>query len=377
MMRSFRWSLLLLMLLASGCSEAPVPAAERPGLELQQVLGGAASEGFLRAIDPRSFDFPPDHGLHPGYRNEWWYLTGNLASASGRRFGYQLTFFTSALPQQQAAQGLQSSAWDSERIWMAHLGLTDAASGQHYAFERFSRENPGLAGARVEPDFQVWLDDWHLRGTAADDTLPWQLQAAEAGVGLSLQLHSAKAPVLQGDAGLSRKSATQGNASYYYSMTRLPTTGEILLGNERIEVAGLSWLDREWSTSALESGQTGWDWFSLQFDDGTELMYYQLRGDGGAVHSASAGNFTDRAGAQHALGPHNVTLVPEDSWTSPAGTDYDTQWLLRWSGRELRIRAIVQQQWMNLSLPYWEGAVELLDAQNGAVLGRGYLEMVR
>lgn len=370
----------LAALLLAGCDGSPMPAQEAGGgLRLQDALGGEAGE-FLRADAPRVFRFPDDHGLHPGFRNEWWYFTGNLATAEGRRFGYQLTFFTNALPRSEplTADGeARVSAWDSPRIWMAHLAVTDVAGRQHHAFERFSRENPGLAGAQVQPQFRVWLDDWQLRGSATADTLPWQLQAAEAGIGLQLQLDALKAPVLQGEAGLSRKSATPGNASYYYSMTRLATRGELVLGEARFSVAGLSWLDREWSSSALETDQVGWDWFSLQFDDGTELMLYQLRTTGGGVHPYSAGYATSADGQQQAVDLAALQLEELASWVSPGGIAYPTRWSLLWQGRRLEVAAIVQEQWMDLSIPYWEGAVEIRDARSGAVSGRGYLELVR
>lgn len=371
----------LLVLLLQACSNDTASVPGETALNLQAALGGVAEEGFRRAETPREFNFPEDHALHPGFRNEWWYLTGNLDAEDGRHFGYQLTFFSIALKPPGAAPQ-PASAWDSDTLWMAHFAVTDRAGNTHHAFERFSRGNPGLAGVSTARgvdggSWRVWLDDWRVAGSDTADTFPWQLQAGEDDLHLTLQLQSGKAPVLQGDAGLSRKSATPGNASYYYSYTRMPTRGEVRLGGERIPVQGNSWLDREWSTSALDADQVGWDWFSLQFNDGSELMYYQLRTLQGGAHPASAGSFTDAAGLQQALTTDDVTLQPLDQWTSPTGTAYTTRWSLQWQGRTLQVRAIVQEQWMNLSLPYWEGAVEVLDAQNGAVLGRGYLEMVR
>lgn len=372
-----KFALPLAGLLLAGCGQAPVPGPDaETGLRLQDALGGAAGD-FLRADAPREFSFPADHGLHPGFRNEWWYFTGNLATDSGRRFGYQLTFFTNALPRAETHGSAANSAWDSPRIWMAHFALTDVDGKTHHAFERFSRENPGLAGAQLQPQFRVWLDDWQVRGSAAPDTLPWSLLASEAEIGLQLQLDALKPPVLQGEAGLSRKSATPGNASYYYSMTRLATRGEIRLGDAQFAVSGLSWLDREWSSSALEADQIGWDWFSLQFDDGTELMLYQLRTTGGGVHPYSAGFATSVDGRQQAVDLAALQLTELATWTSPGGIDYPTRWSLQWQGQPLEVQAIVQEQWMDLSLPYWEGAVEVVDPQNGVVSGRGYLELVR
>jgi predicted secreted hydrolase len=376
MMTARLWmGVLLSSLLLQGCGSERADAPTQTSLNLQAALGGVAEEGFLRADTPREFRFPEDHAQHQGFRNEWWYFTGNLEADDGRHFGYQLTFFSIALkppgPLPQPA-----STWDSDTLWMAHFAVTDRAGNTHQAFERFSRGNPGLAGVAQAP-WRVWLDDWQVQGRASPDTFPWQLQARAGEVELSLQLLPGKAPVLQGDAGLSRKSATPGNASYYYSYTRMPTQGELHSGGERIAVQGNSWLDREWSTSALDADQGGWDWFSLQLDDGSELMYYQLRTLQGAAHAASAGSFTDAAGQQQTLAAEDVRLAPLQEWTSPSGTSYTTRWSLEWQGRRVLVAAIVQEQWMNLSLPYWEGAVEVLDPQNGALLGRGYLEMVR
>ncbi|MGA0805447.1 MAG: lipocalin-like domain-containing protein [Pseudohongiellaceae bacterium] len=364
----------LALLQACGEDIAP-PTAAITALNLQAALGGEAEAGFLRADAARTFSFPADHARHPGFRNEWWYFTGNLAADDGRRFGYQLTFFSIAIkppgPSPQPA-----STWDSDTLWMAHFALTDAEGDSHHAFERFSRGNPALAGAQATP-WRVWLDDWRVDGSATPDSFPWQLHASADGLELSLQLQPGKGPVLQGEAGLSRKSATPGNASYYYSYPRLPSMGEVRLGDARFNVQGSSWLDREWSTSALDADQGGWDWFSLQFDDGSELMYYQLRTLQGESHPASAGSFTAADGRQTALAASEIRLQPLREWTSPSGTAYTTQWSLRWREREIEVRAIVQEQWMNLSLPYWEGAVEIIDAKNGSSLGRGYLEMVR
>ena len=316
--------------------------------------------------------FPSGHGLKPGCRDEWWYLTGNLGNEGGRRFGYQGTFFAAAHPPYDGPP--LASAWAGERLWMAHVAVSDIAAGSHRAYERFSRENPGLAGARMAP-FRVWLEDWQLAAVSGDD-LPWRLQLATDDLELSLSLTALKPPVLQGDAGLSRKSAELGNASYYYSLTRLQTAGSLTINNTQYRVEGLSWLDREWSTSALASDQSGWDWFSLQFDDGQELMYYQLRTTAGTAHPNSQGSWIDARAQRTQMRAEEVTLRELEHWTSPDGTRYPIVWSLSWRGTTWRVQALLAEQWMDLSLPYWEGAVAVLDAA-GNRTGRGYLEMVR
>jgi predicted secreted hydrolase len=362
---------LLVMLLTTALAGCGVEPAEQSTatLDLNSVLGGDDVDGYERATAPRTFSFPQDHGPHAGFRNEWWYFTGNLATAEGRRFGYQVTFFNAALP---AAEKSSTSAWHSERLWMAHVALTDVENGEHHPLERFSRENPGLAGATLEP-FRVWLEDWQVSGDQAGQ---WRIRVADAAFTLDLELSATKPPVLQGVDGLSQKSPEPGNASYYYSMTRIATRGSVELGGETFSVGGDSWLDREWSTSALGADQSGWDWFSLQFDDNQELMYYQLRTSAGAAHPNSAGNWTDAAAQQTLIRPEDIELEELATWTSPSGVEYTTAWSLGYAGKQWRIEAVVDDQLMALSIPYWEGAVDVLD-ENGARVGRGYLEMVR
>ncbi len=358
------------MIALSACSKSPTEPPPTPTLDLSSVLGGANTEGYLRADAPREFTFPADHGPHPGFRNEWWYFTGNLDTEEGRRFGYQVTFFNASLPvtEQQASD----SAWHSDRLWMAHVALTDVEGGEHYPFERFSRENPGLAGATLEP-LHVWLDEWQL---TTGDAGEWQLDVSSRTFTLDLRLSATKAPVLQGVGGLSQKSPETGNASYYYSLTRIATTGTVRIDGEAFNVTGSSWLDREWSTSALADNQSGWDWFSLQFDDNQELMYYQLRTDTGVVHPNSQGNWTDTEAHQTLIRPQDIVLEELETWTSPSGVVYTTVWSLQYAGKTWRIEAVLDDQLMNLSIPYWEGAVDVLTA-SGERAGRGYLEMVR
>jgi len=257
---------------------------------------------------------------------------------------------------------------------MAHVALTHVDNNEHVALERFSRENPGLAGAQLSP-FKVWLENWSLQSETND--YPWYLNIEDDAFSLSLTLNSLKDPVLQGDNGLSQKSPEAGNASYYYSLTRIESAGEILLNGENYRVTGQSWLDREWSTSALAENQSGWDWFSLQFDDGQELMYYQLRDNEGTAHANSDGNWTDQNAQQTRIRPQDIILIETKNWLSPSGISYTTEWTIRYADQQWIIHALVEDQFMQLSVPYWEGAVEILDAQNGRYLGQGYLEMVR
>jgi predicted secreted hydrolase len=367
-----RGFLLVPWILLAACSDDDTTTG-MAGPDLGAVLGGDDTAGFERADAPRTFRFPEDHGLHAGFRNEWWYLTGNLFADNGRRFGYQLTFFNAALPpgETQAVSG----DWAAERLWMAHLAVTDVESRRHWSFERFSRDNPQLAGATQT---QVWLDDWQLLMGGPGQS--WQIQAADGDSGVALKelvLAPRKEPVLQGREGLSLKNAGEGNASYYYSITRMETQGIVVLGEETLAVSGLSWLDREWSTSALADTQSGWNWFSLQLFDNQELMYYQLLDNQGAPDAFSSGNRTDATGMQHYLGPGDVRLDPVATWTGPDGMAYPIIWVLQTDELNLRIEAVVQDQFMDTLIPYWEGAIDVLDNNTGELLGHGYLEMVR
>jgi len=346
------------------------------GLAVGTALGGGDSTGYQRAYQPRPFHFPADHGPHPDFRNEWWYVTGNLADAAGRRFGYQLTLFRIALaPVAPAAD----SAWRTNQVYMGHFALTDIAGRRHHGFERFSRGALGLAGARATP-FRVWLEDWELAGTESD-AFPMRLRARDGDLALDLTLQAGKPVVLQGDRGLSQKSADPGNASYYYSHTRLPTEGTVRLGEQSFAVRGESWLDREWSTSALGPDQTGWDWFALQLDDGRELMFYRLRRKDGGADPFSKGMVVAPDGQARPLHGNEVELQARGEWISPhTGDRYPAGWRLRLPGEnlELTVTPTVADQEMRLTVRYWEGAVAV-DGRAGdqKVGGRGYLEMTR
>jgi predicted secreted hydrolase len=365
-------SLCVLTLVA--CDNVVVPETQTPRPTPADYLGSEVVDGYLRAVEPRNFNFPEDHGPHPGYRNEWWYLTGNLETKTGRRFGYQVTFFKNALRPESDNVCSDGNAWCTNHLWMGHAAVSDIDNATHYTAEIFTRQEPGLAGAATAP-FRVWIQDWQMFALGND--FPWELEVFADDFALTLQLSTLKPPVLQGDSGLSQKSPDSGNASYYYSMTRLQTQGQIHLAGESNDVEGQSWLDREWSTSALASDQSGWDWFSLQFNDNSELMYYQLRDDLSNTHSSSSGNFTSLMGLQTSISPEDILLEEQTHWLSSDGTSYTTQWRMQYAGNDLIIRAVFDDQLMDVTFQYWEGAVDVLDAVSGEKIGQGYLEMVR
>ena len=345
----------------------------RSGLSVSEVLGGDAA-GFERVLAPRRFDFPADHGPHPDYRSEWWYVTGNLDDEQGRHFGFQLTFFRFGLKRPVSER---KSAWAASDIYMGHFAVTDVGQHRMTSYERLSRDGLELAGARAAP-FKVWIDDWRIE-SSGETLFPLSLHANEEDLTLTLTLEQGKPLVLQGDEGLSQKSASPGNASYYYSFTRLDARGSLTLGDTPAKaVRGRAWMDREWSTSALAKDQAGWDWFSVQLDDATELMFYQLRRHDGSADPHSAGALVDRRGHKRQLGAHDVELEPLDYWINPVGTRYPIRWRLRIPPEEmtLEIDAYVLNQELNHSVRYWEGAVSVHGMRGRRpVAGNGYLEM--
>lgn len=360
----------LMFLLAAGCGDGP-PAPADAGLAggLAEALGGNDTAGFQRADSIRQFAFPRDHGPHPAYRNEWWYVTGNLQDENGRRFGFQLTFFRIGL-----APGPEKrpSRWATRHVWMAHFALTDVKNGAFHAFERFARGGDlGLAGAKGDP-VAVWLEDWRLeRGNDGR----WHLRAAADGLTLELDLDPVHGPVLQGDRGLSRKSAAAGNASYYYSLTRIAARGRLTQDDAATDVRGTAWLDREWSTSALGPGQVGWDWFALQLDDGTDVMIYRLRNEGGDTSRWSAGTVVGPGGRVTSLEADDFNLRVLDHWTSPRGGSYPARWRLEAAPLDeaLTITPVIADQELDAAVRYWEGAVDM--QRDGRAVGVGYVEL--
>jgi predicted secreted hydrolase len=357
--------------------EAPRPAAA-PATDATSLLAGSDFAGYVRAVESTPLRFPADHNSHPDFRTEWWYFTGNLEDAGGRRFGFQLTFFRYALaPEQTVTPGSTSSPWRTRQAWMGHLALTDAAARRFISAQRFSRGSLGLAGNTAEP-YSLRLEDWSATasGSAA---FPLLLRAATEDASLALTLVPEKGPVPHGDNGLDRKGPEPGNASYYYSMPRLRTTGELRIGESRFTVEGRSWMDREWSTSALGSDLEGWDWLALQLSDGRDLMFYRLRSVGGGTSPFSGGTLIDADGGYRALRADEVELRPLDYWTSPAsGARYPVRWEIGVPAERLTlvVEALIPNQEMNLAIRYWEGAVTATgSAADRELNARGYLEL--
>ena len=376
-MRGFILAAATLVALAA-CSDGTSPQGYTPrqstGLRL---LGTEAEDGFARAMGPREFVFPADHGSHPGFRTEWWYFTGNLATAEGRHFGFELTFFRYAIaPEGSEREG--GSAWRADQVWMAHFAITDTQGKRFVARERLTREALGLAGAAAEP-LRVWVEDWSVTGEGRGDDLRVNLAARDDITALSLSLASTVPHVAQGDRGLDAKGSGSGNASHYYSVPRLAADGQVTVAGETFEVTGVAWLDREWGTSSLEPGTVGWDWFALHLSDGSNLMFYRLRPESGGVSPYSGGTLVAADGKRTRLTSQDVALTAVDEWRSGAtGVRYPIAWRLEapGSGIELAIEPYLKDQELALSVRYWEGAVHAEGrGPLGSLTAQGYLEL--
>jgi predicted secreted hydrolase len=367
---------IVLVLLASACDDGPERAPPEANTGLR-YLGGETADGFARATAPRDFVFPADHGSHPDYRTEWWYFTGNLATATGRHFGFELTFFRYALTAEPAPSE-RVSAWRAEQVWMAHLAITDTRNGRFIAHERLTREALGLAGAEPDP-LRVWVKDWSATSEAADDGFALRLAARDGDEALDLRLVPTVPHVAHGDRGLDAKGAEVGNASYYYSLPRLEASGQLTVDGEAFAVGGLAWLDREWSTSSLEPGTVGWDWFALHLSDGSNLMFYRLRTAAGDASPFSGGTLVDRVGVRTRLSASDLSATPLRQWTSEvSGTVYPVAWRLvvPRAGIELDVEPYLENQELDLSVRYWEGAVRADGlGPGGPLTGQGYLEL--
>lgn len=352
------------------------PLQVQTELDAFDALRNSPDADFARVLGPKEFSFPADHGPHLEQAIEWWYFAGNLDSDEGDHFGYQLALFRIGLSREQPDR---PSRWAASQIYMGHLALTDVSNNRFYSFERFSRDSLGLAGASLGAgqSFRVWLEDWSIDGEGSEKPTI-RLTAAQDDVAISLELRSGKPLVLHGDSGFSQKSSSPGNASHYYSITRLPTNGTLIVAGQSFTVEGDSWMDREWSTSSLGEDQVGWDWFSLQLSDGRDLMFYQLRHRNGSVDPFSSGTIIFEDGSTRRLSVDDVTIQVLDTWKSPHGGEYPIKWRMRLPADSIEIEIVpyVENQELDVSIRYWEGAVKLNGTANGRpISGNGYVEM--
>ena len=330
---------------------------------------------YRTALPGYRYKFPRDHFNHSDFQTEWWYYTGNLKSVDDHRFGFELTFFRQAVTRSPA----KVAPWDVQDLYFAHLALSDLDGGKFYHAERANRAGPGLAAVN-ESLGRIWNGNWQIQWRGTDQ----ELRAVDERFQLHLTLRSEKPPVIHGENGVSQKAEEPGHASHYISLTRLATSGVIALAGKTFEVSGTSWMDHEFFTHQLESSQTGWDWLSLQLEDHTEVMLFNIRRKDGSIDPYSAGTYVDANGKSAHLRSADFTLQPDGQiWTSPfTSALYPTHWKITipMLSIELEVKTPLESQelWGKTTLVpnYWEGAIVLTGRRNQQPLwGVGYLEM--
>ena len=335
---------------------------------------GAGAAQWRTVTAPLSLAFPRDHGAHLDHRTEWWYLTGTLAAADGRRVGVQLTFFRRGIDPADTAP--PASGLAATQVLAAHLAVADPASGSLLFAERTRRAAAGLAGC-AEADLSVWVEDWRLE-RRPDGTLVARAADLERAIAVDLELAPTGPLVLHGDGGVSVKGPQPGNASAYLTWPRLRTTGRVRVGGAELAVSGESWLDHEWGTSQLGAGVAGWDWLGVRLDDGRSLMAFRLRRADGSADAHSAGTLVAADGSARHLAAANVVVEPLGGWTSPAtGAAYPARVRVRVpsAGLDLELRPWVAAAEIDArastGVAYWEGPVTV----SGTAAGAGYLEL--
>ncbi len=332
------------------------------------------ARGFAVASAPFMFRFPRDHGAHTAYQSEWWYYTGHLQALDGRRFGYELTFFRVGLRPGSRSRARGQSDWRGTQFFPAHFAITDLGGRRFLYFEQSAREALG-AGFASERSLDVRVNAWRVRGTN-----PMRLHAQQEGNGIDLMAVAVKPPAVHGKNGISRKAACSTCASHYYSVSRLRTSGILVLHGERLHVSGTSWMDHEFGSDELQRNQVGWDWFSLQLDDGRDVMFYRLREKNGAVTVQSSGSLIDTRGRVEYLPLDAVAVSPLGSWTSPhTGGVYPSGWTMSVSNSGIDVvmlPLLADQELVNQNgISYWEGAVDVKDRRSGQHLGNAYVEL--
>ncbi len=346
---------------------------------LNPAAAVAPSGQFRTAMPGYHFQFPKDHGSHPAFRTEWWYYTGHLRTAGGRPFGFELTFFRRAIPPEDVKT--LPSRWSVTQLYLAHFAVTDVSGRHFYVAEKLSREGLGKAGAD-EQHLRVWIDDWHA-AASQDSAGMLTLSAQSDETALSLTLVPAKPVVIHGREGISRKGAEPGQASHYYSFTRLRTSGTLTIGKETFAVTGESWMDHEFGSADLADDLAGWDWFSLQMADHSELMLYRLRRTDGASDVASSGTVVSADGHSRHLSIEEFTIDVTDYWTSPVSrARYPSRWRLTVPslGLALDLVPLLADQELrtgrSTQVTYWEGAVAVTGTNQGRpAAGHGYVEL--
>ena len=367
--------LVLIILIINSCKEQKV---EKPKFTISQAMS-EIDTNFKKATTVREFIFPDDHIAHNDYKLEWWYFTGNLSSKNGNKYGYQFTIFRNAL---SGKQSNLNSNFAANQIYFYHLALTDISNNKFYYFEDFAREGANLAGTSLEP-LKIWVNNSFINADISKNPREpiFNIKSSAENFAIDLKLIPEKPIVFHGRNGLSQKSNEIGNASYYYSLTRLKTIGKIYKFDNRnkeiINVEGNSWFDREWSTSALSKDQVGWDWFSIQLDDSTEIMYFKLRDTLGRTNFAK-GTLINKNGTTKNLYLNDVFLEIKDYWNNDKGQKYPSKWVMTIPSENIKLNISTQipNQELKLTVRYYEGSIKI-KGFNGKrdVSGFGYVEL--
>ena len=333
------------------------------------------AQEFAPVTGPCDFEFPRDHGPHPGHKTEWWYYTGSLTGPSGERYGFQFTIFRSRI---KPGEPENASGWRTNQILLGHAALTDVSRRRHHQHEAVSRAALDLAGwTRNGPDLRVFLRDW----TLSINPDGHHLSARGPDFSYDLTLIPRKSPIAHGERGYSRKGVKPESASCYYSIPRMEVSGTIQLEGRAIPVTGLAWMDQEYSSAPLEPGISGWDWFSLRLSDGSDLMVFFLRAEKGGFAPATGGTLIAPDGTLKRIGASQLTLSSTGSWTSPRSkARYPAGWKITAPGVALAIQPEIPDQEMNTPLStgvnYWEGLVRAAGTAGGKpVTAEGYVEM--
>lgn len=340
------------------------------------VLAVAASAQYKAALPGYHYSFPRDHFNHPDFQTEWWYYTGNVKSADGRRFGFELTFFRQGVDNRDVKP---TGTWDVRDVHLAHLALSDLDRGTFLHAERTNRAGPAIAGAS-ESERRIWNGNWQIKWRGDEQSL----QAIDERFSLHFTLRSSKPPVIHGQNGVSQKAEGQGRASHYISLTRLDTGGEIDVDGQNIQVTGTAWMDHEFFTHQLEPDQIGWDWLSIQLVDNSEVMFFNIRRRDGSIDPYSSGTFVDARGNATHLVKNEFTMQPAGSvWTSPATrAAYPLGWKISVPKLSIMLECTTSLPSQELTSSrgfaptYWEGSVLLAGSKGGSpISGVGYLEM--
>jgi predicted secreted hydrolase len=339
-----------------------------------QLSFGAVA--FGPALPGYEFHFPRDHGDHDTYRTEWWYTTGNVRAASGRRYGFELTFFRVGI---DPSQGPERSRWELRHLAIAHFAVTDVEGKAFRYYEKLNRLSPFTARAAVGY-LDVANEGWSAT-TMQDGS--WHLVAFGGSDAIDLTLRARKPPAIHGTDGVSVKAEGVGYASHYYSMTRIEASGSLVSGGKRERVSGEVWMDHEFGSSALREHQVGWDWFAVQLDNDTELMLYQIRRRDGTPDVTSSGSLITSDGSVIHIRREQMRVRPTGTWRSPhSGATYPMGWRIDIAslGVAVVVTPLLRDQELattaSTRVTYWEGAVGVSGSFGGTpVQGQGYVEM--